>query len=246
MSGYSRTGFGRIVVLAALVAAANALSAAAGEAKIRVHFVQGGGHDWRRHFPILAEILKKTGDFEVTMSTDLDELKAENIQKHDVVLFYGSGNNFKTKEQEQGLVDFVRNGGAFAGIHSATDSFRRSEAYWEIVGGRFAGHGGGRFTVRILDHEHPITKGLADFEIQDETYRHRYHPKAQRHDLIRIDRGKEQQSMAWVRDYGQGRVFYTALGHGRAAWTNPHFQRLVVRGLYWAAGRTPKDPPPAE
>ena len=46
--------------------------------------------------------------------------------------------------------------------------------------------------------------------------------------------------MGWVQPYGKGRVFYTALGHGREAWTNPGFQRLVVRGIYWAVGRDPK------
>ncbi|KPK42154.1 MAG: hypothetical protein AMK72_14580 [Planctomycetes bacterium SM23_25] len=226
-----------VVVSAAVVSAEEAPAA-----KIRIFMLQGGGHDWKNHLPMLGEILTKTGDFEVTISDDMDQLKADNIRKYHVVLFYGSGLNFSDPAQEQGLCEFVRGGGAFAGIHSATDSFKKSDAYWELVGGRFSGHGGGKFTVRIEDKNHPITKGLQDFEIQDETYRHNYHPKAQRHDLIRIDRGQEQQSMAWVRDYGKGRVFYTSLGHGREAWANPHFQRLAVRGIYWAVKREPKDP----
>ena len=226
-----------------MAALALAPRAEAGE-KIKLHMVQGGGHNWKKHFPILADVLKKTGDFEITMSQDLDELRAENIRKYDVVLFYGSGNNFKDPAQEQGLCDFVRNGGAFAGIHSASDSFKKSDAYWELLGGRFAGHGGGKFKLVIDDKEHPVTKPMVDFEIQDETYRHRYHPKAEkelRH-LLHMDRGKEQQSMAWVRDYGKGRMFYTSLGHGTPAWTNPAFQRLATRGIYWAVGREPKDP----
>ena len=237
-----RKSIGGLVVVALVAAVGLASAGEAAKEKIKAHFVQGGGHDWKRHFPILAEILKKTGDFEITMSQDLDELKAENIKKYDVVLFYGSGNNFKSAEQEKGVCDFVRNGGACVGIHSATDSFKRSDPYWEMVGGRFSGHGGGKFMVRIMDKEHPITKGLEDFEIQDETYRHRYHKNFKLHSLVRMDRGKEQQSMGWSHAYGKGRVFYTSLGHGRQAWTNPHFQRLVVRGLYWAVGRDPKDP----
>ena len=233
------------LLMALAVVAVSAAVVSAEEApkpKIRIFMLQGGGHDWKNHLPILGEILTKTGDFEVTLSEDMNELKADNIKKYNVVLFYGSGQNFSDPAQEKGLCDFVRAGGAFAGIHSATDSFKKSDAYWEMVGGRFSGHGGGKFMVRIEDKNHPITKGLEDFEIQDETYRHKYHEKAKRHDLIRMDRGKEQQSMAWVRDYGKGRMFYTSLGHGREAWTNPHFQRLAVRGIYWAAGRDPKDP----
>jgi len=60
--------------------------------------------------------------------------------------------------------------------------------------------------------------------------------------LVRMNRESERQSMGWVQHYGKGRVFYTSLGHGREAWTNPHFQRLVARGIYWAIGAQPKDP----
>jgi type 1 glutamine amidotransferase len=106
-----------------------------------------------------------------------------------------------------------------------------------MVGGRFAGHGSGRFPVEIHDKEHPITKGLEDFEIQDETYRHNYHRNLCMRSLIRMNRGDERQSMGWVQPYGTGRLFYMSLGHGREAWTNPHFQRLAARGVYWAARR---------
>ncbi len=231
------------VALAAVTGIALFASAAgAPSAKTRVFMLQGGGHDWKNHLPILGEILTKTGDFEVTLSEDMNELKADNIKKYDVVLFYGSGQNFSDPAQEQGLCDFVRAGGAFAGIHSATDSFKKSDAYWEMVGGRFAGHGHGTYTVYIHDKDHPITKGLKDFEITDETYSHHYHKNLRMRSLTCMNRGNERQSMGWVRDYGKGRMFYTANGHGREAWTNPHWQRLVVRGIYWAAGKEPKDP----
>jgi len=230
--------------LAILVVAASlpAADAAAG-AKIKVLFFRGGGtHDWKGLSPILVEVLNKTGDFDVTLSENLDDLKADSIKRFDLVLVYCTGLHFTSPEQEQGLCDFVRNGGAYAGIHSATDSFKNSDAYWELVGGRFAGHGGGKFEVFIYDKEHEITRGMPDFEIQDETYSHNYHKNACMRCLVRMNRGNERQSMGWVQQYGKGRVFYTGLGHGKEAWTNPQFQRLVVRGLYWAAGRVPKDP----
>jgi type 1 glutamine amidotransferase len=177
----------------------------------------------------------------VTFSENLDDFK-ERIKQFDIIMQYTTGMK-PTKEQEDGLCDFIQNGGGYVGIHSATDSFKNCDRYWEMVGGRFAGHGGGKFTVYIYDHEHPITKGLKDFEIQDETYAHNYHRNAQMRSLTRMNRGNERQSMAWVSSYGKGRVFYTSNGHDRRAWENPHFQRLVVRGAYWAAGRKVKDPP---
>ena len=229
-------------VVVAAVALAGVPEARAA-AKIKVFMLQGGGHNWKAHLPILAGVLEKTGDFEVTMSRDLDELKPENIKKYDVVFFYGSRLNFTDPAQEKGLLEFVRNGGGFVGAHSASDSFKKSDGYWEMLGGRFAGHGHGKFTVTIDDPDHPITKGLGPFEITDESYRHRYYKGVKLHFLASMKERGETRPMAWVRDYGKGRVFYTANGHGRPAWTNPAWQRLVVRGIYWAAGREPKDPP---
>jgi type 1 glutamine amidotransferase len=230
-------------VLAVVAMAAGLLCASgASSGKIKVLFVRRGGHDWKGLSPLLVDVMHKTGDFEVTLSEDLNDFTAERIKAYDVAMYTGSGTNFTDANQEKGLCDFVRGGGGYVGIHSATDAFKKSDAYWELVGGRFAGHGGGKFKVYIHDHDHPVTKGLEDFEIQDETYRHRYHLNLVMRSLIRMDRGKERQSMGWVQPYGKGRVFYTSLGHGREAWANPHFQRLVVRGAYWAAGRKPKSP----
>ena len=230
--------------LAALaVSAAPGTSALAAEpdGKIKVLLFQTGGHDWRGFTEALGKMVAKSGDFDVTATADRDQLKAENIRPFDVVLFYGSGNNFSDPAQEKGLDAFVRNGGGMAGVH-ASDSFKKSDIYWQLIGGRFTGHGGGKFPVVIVDRKHPITQGIDDFEITDETYRNDIHKDAKLHSLVRMDRGQEQQSMACVQKIGKGRVFSTDLGHDGRAWVSPEFQRLVVRGLYWAAGRKPKDP----
>jgi type 1 glutamine amidotransferase len=224
-----------------MAAAAGAAPAEKAAEKTKVLLMGGRGHDWKGFHAILSEVLKKTGDFELTLSDKLDDLRADTIRKFDVVLFYGSGGNFTSPEQEQGLAGFVKAGGGLAGVH-ATDAFKKSDVYWKLMGGRFTGHGGGKFMVRIEDRKHPVTAPMQDFEISDETYRNQDHPEARLHSLARIDRGKEQQSMVWVQEHGKGRIFSTTLGHGTAAFKNPQFQRLVVRGLYWAAKRKPKDP----
>jgi type 1 glutamine amidotransferase len=211
--------------------------------KIKVLLLGGRGHDWKGFHESLAEVLAKTGDFELTLSSQLDDLKAEKIKNYRLVLFYGSGGDFTDPKQEQGLNEFVRTGGGLAGVH-ATDAFKKSDVYWRLMGGRFTTHGGGKFWMRIEDKKHQVTAPLADFEITDETYQNQFHPEFKLQSLGRMDRGQEQQSMVWHQDWDKGRIFNTTLGHDKAAWENPHFQRLVVRGLYWAAGRPPKDPPP--
>lgn len=227
--------------VAALVVCLGASAEAFGAEKIKVLLLGGRGHDWKGFHAAIAPVLERTGDFELTLSDRLDDLVAENIQKYDVVLFYGSGGNFTDPAQEKGLEQFVRGGGGLAGVH-ATDAFKKSDVYWFLLGGRFAKHGGGTFPMVILDKQHPVTRGMEDFQITDETYQNVIHPEAKLHDLARMDRGKETQSMVWVHEVDKGRVFNTTLGHGKPAFDNPHLQRLVVRGLYWAAGRDPKDP----
>ena len=229
---------------AAMAVLVGGLSAQGGE-KIKVLYLRGGGiHDWKTCTSILVPIFEKTGDFDITLTESLDDLNADNLKKFNLILFHTTSITFTNKDQETALCDFVRGGGGWAGIHSATDSFKNSDAYWEMVGGRFAGHGGGKYMVYVVDHEHPITKGLEDFEIQDETYSHTYHKNSVLRCLLRMNRGNERQCMGWVQDYGKGRVFYSGLGHGKEAWTNPAWQRFFVRGMYWAAGREPKDPQP--
>ncbi len=231
-----------LVVFAGVVLAAIALANDVASAeKIKVLLMGGRGHDWRGFHAVISEVLDKTGDFEVTLSDQLDDLKSQSIARYDIVLFYGSGGNFTDPAQEQGLGDFVQGGGGLAGVH-ATDAFKKSDLYWKLMGGGFTGHGGGKFMMRIEDKKHPITAPMEDFEISDETYRNKYHPDFQLQSLGRMDRGEEQQSMIWVQQYGQGRIFNTTLGHGKAAWANPSLQQLVVRGLYWTVGRDPKDP----
>ena len=218
------------------------LGTAATEGRIKVMFLRGGGvHDWKNNTPILKAVMDRTNDFEVTFTENLEDLR-ERIKNFDIIAVYTTGMEL-AKEQEKGLCDFIEKGGGFVGIHSASDSFKNADRYWEMVGGRFAGHGSGKYKVYIYDKEHPITKGLHDFEIQDETYSHNYHKNATMRCLTRMNRGNERQSMSWVSFYGEGRVFYTGNGHGREAWSNPHFQQLVIRAMYWAAGRKVKDPP---
>ena len=230
-----------VAVLSVAVWATGSDAAQAAQGKIKVLYIGHGGHDWKGFATLLGEVLDKTGDFEMTVAESLDELKAENLKGYDLVLFYGSGRNFTDPAQEQGLDKYVRGGGGLAGVH-ATDAFKKSDVYWHLMAGRFTTHGGGKFPVAIVDKKHPITAGIEDFEISDETYDNKFHEKAKIHSLVRCNRGREQQTMGWVQQVDKGRVFNTTLGHGKAAWVNPAFQRLVVRGLYWTAGRAPKDP----
>ena len=104
----------------------------------------------------------------------------------------------------------------------------------------------GPFTVEIADRAHPVTQGLNDFETNDELYTclvgdAPIHLLA--HAKSKVD-GKHHP-MAFVRDYGKGRVFLTTLGHDVQAFTNSSVPDLMRRGCAWAAGLTPVPSPAA-
>lgn len=197
---FQRTPFsilaGLALALAPFTAPGLCADAEAG-GKIKVLLVRNGGHDGKGFTAVITPVLEKTGDFEITPSDSRDDLKAENIKKYDVVMFYGSGGDFTDPAQEQGLAGFARNGGGVVGVH-ATDANKKSDLYWELLGGRFAGHGRAKYTAFICDPDHPITAGMQDFEVSDETYWHTFHRNASLRSLVRMNLGSERQSMAWV------------------------------------------------
>lgn len=207
------------------------------QGKIKVLFEVGGAqfHDPVKLPVMLKDVLEKTGDFEITITEDRDQFKAENINNYDLVMIYTTGGDL-TPEQEQGLVQFVENGKGLVGIHSATDSFKNSDAYWKMLGGRFTGHGSGTFPVKITGKSHVIVKGMDGFEITDETYMHDFHPESNL--IVLMRRADDGEAASWVQYYGKGRVFVTGLGHAEPAWSNPAFQQMILNALLWANGRT--------
>jgi type 1 glutamine amidotransferase len=229
-----------LVVLALVTAVGparpdTARHAAAERGRLRVlMFVGGCCHDMKNLPEMLKKNLEATGDFQVTITEDRAPLATLSRDKTDIALFYTQGGSL-TPEQEKGLTSFVASGGAYAGIHCASDSFSNSDAYWNLVGGRFTGHGSGTFTVHVTVPWHEVMRGVSDFEITDETYNHAFHKDAKI--LVLARRAKDSAPTVWVREYGKGRVFYTGLGHGKEAWENPAFQKIVLNGLYWAARR---------
>jgi type 1 glutamine amidotransferase len=242
---------------AAAVLAAAAPAPAADEGKpVRVLFVLGSPpfHDIRTLPPILDKVLDRVGGFKVTRleppadkppndPAHLAKLSQVKRADYDVLLFYTSG--YKLDEpQERAIEKFVEDGGGVVALHGASGSFGNSQVWNRLLGGKFAGHipGTHPMNVVITDAKHPITAGVGPFTIIDEEYKHRL-ADVDRH-VLACFRERPPQSdpkanmdIVWTREVGKGRVFYCALGHGKEAWENPAWQKLVVQGIRWAAGR---------
>ncbi len=98
----------------------------------------------------------------------------------------------------------------------------------------------GPFGVKIVDREHPITRGMDDFQADDELYVCLTGDKKM--NVLATARSKvtgKEYPMALVMSYGKGRVFNTPLGHDGKAVAMPGTAKLLQRGVLWAAGREP-------
>lgn len=196
------------------------------------------------------------GRLEVVATQDLGELTREKLKGYRGVVFYTTGELDIDKEA---LIDFVKAGGGFAGVHSATDTFYKYAPYGEMIGGYFDGHPWHeKVTIKVEDPKHPATAHLGQgFELTDEIYQFRDWDRskvsvllsldATKVDLTRkgVNRADRDFGLAWTDTFGKGRVFYTALGHREEVWADPRFLTHLVNGIAWTVGAAPPARPAA-
>ncbi|MDF1837073.1 MAG: ThuA domain-containing protein [Planctomycetota bacterium] len=192
--------------------------------------------------------------FSVEISRDVNGFTTEHLSTLDAVFFYTTGEVPISEEGRAALKAFVEGGGGFVGSHCATDTFYEWPWYGRMLGGYFDGHpwnSESTVTVKVEDKNHCSTEHLGDeFSITDEIYQHKdpYSRKKQ-HVLMGLDTEKSPMdvegihrtdgdfAISWTKRQGKGRVFYTALGHRADVWNDPRFQKHLVEGMIWAAGR---------
>jgi type 1 glutamine amidotransferase len=146
------------------------------------------------------------------------------------------------------LLDWVKSGKSFVGMHAATDTFKSSDAYCDLIGGHFAGHpwnAGGEHGFVVHEPQHRLTAMFPPrFRWKDEIYQYdlRLKPENLRV-LVSLDMPASTPKepwhvpVSWVRDYGKGRVFYTNFGHNDATWKDPMFQKHMLEGIAWSLSR---------
>jgi hypothetical protein len=95
---------------------------------------------------------------------------------------------------------------------------------------------GQRFHVHIADASNPVTNGLHDFDIEDETYNHYWiDPKV--HVLLTTDDATSERVIAWSHKYKRSRIVYIELGHGPSAYENMNYRTLVQQAIVWVGGK---------
>lgn len=196
-------------------------------------FAGGAIHDWKGCGAAILEALTPLERLDLTyVQDDLNVLVAPGLEPYDLLVFYHTVGEI-TEPQKNGLLNWVASGKGFVGVHSAADSFRGCPEYRAMVGGHFVTHPHYRqYQVSIKDDRHPITEGLVEFMVTDEQYITDWDPR--NHVLASALHKGEAMPVAWVKPWGEGRVFYLALGHNPDSCRDENFRLLLQRGAVWA------------
>jgi uncharacterized protein len=215
-----------------------------------LYFTHSAGY---RHevIPTSQAVLRELGEnshaFEITATEDVSAFTTENLRHYAAVMFFTTGELPMSDAQKAALLAFVRSGGAFIGVHSATDTFYQWPEYGKLIGGYFNEHPWRQeVTVDVADPGNPLVAFLApSFKVSDEIYQIRDFEAASSRVLLRLDpasvdlgaQNVHRQAygwpLAWTRSFGRGRVFYTALGHEEAVWRDPRYQRMLTNAILW-------------
>lgn len=200
---------------------------------------------------VLAHLGNDSGVFVPTFCRTTAEvvqlLSPSALAMTDGVLFANTTGNLGIPDLPA-FLSWIRTGHPFVATHSATDTYHDEPEYREMIGGEFETHGN-ETTVepRIEDRSHPSTSALpSPFRVFDEIYEFRRNPRGQVNVLLSLDRHPDDGHpeagqpgdfpLAWHRMYGNGRVFYTALGHREDVWNDTRFQQHLLGAIRWAFG----------
>jgi type 1 glutamine amidotransferase len=226
-----------------------------GQAAKRVLYVTASAGFRHGSIEVSREVMRviAPGQIQVTATEDVSLLTAAGLRDYDALFFFTSGELALTAQQKQDILEFVRSGHGFGGVHSATDTLYTWPDYGEMIGGVFDGHPWVQeASIDVEDATHPISRALApSWRLTEEFYQFRNFSRDRVRVLMTLDtrsvdlnapgvnRTDKDFALAWVRNYGSGRVFYTALGHFDETWKDARFQGMLRNALLWLTGVIP-------
>ena len=201
----------------------------------------------------------ETKAFSADFNDDPAFYTKENLAKYDALIFNNATHSQElfNKEQQEAILNYVKNGGGFIGIHSASDcgtSVGKSKKAWpeitEMIGGAFDGHPWthkGMYGIRNEDPKHPLVAPFEgkNFKISDEIYKYKDYKRENQRVLWTIDmlesykhkgRKDHDHAVLWVKEYGKGRVFFSALGHNESVFANAKILQVWLNGIQFAMG----------
>lgn len=215
--------------------------------KINVLIVTGGhGFEHKSFYDVFNSI--PTISYDSLMQPNANAfIASEQINRYDLVLFYDLFNEI-TPRQQEAYINLLKNGKAMIFLHHALVSYQNWPEFIKIVGGQYhtqpvvvkgdtlkaSYEHDVNIPVKIEDKNHPVTKGLSDFDIVDEVYGGvEILPSVK--PLLSTTHPKSMRYLAWVNRYGTSNVIYIQLGHGPSGYSNPNFRKLIRQAIEWSA-----------
>jgi len=207
----------------------------------------------------MTQLGQQTGLFEVHCTQDAAaDFTVDNLKNYDIVMFYTTGVLPISPEARDYFVNtwLKQKGHGFIGFHSATDTYRSGKNnkkqnekfrwYWEMIGGTFNGHpwgAGTTVTITVHDSEFPAMKPFGkQFQIRDEIYQYRNWQPEKVRVLMSLNMEKCNPKrpyhvpVAWCKQWGDGKIFYTNLGHNNSTWTDKRFLKSTEMAVRWMIG----------
>jgi type 1 glutamine amidotransferase len=187
-----------------------------------------------------------------------EKMSPAALKRYDAIIFANTTGDLPLPDP-QAFLDWIKSGKGFIGMHAATDTFPGFKPYTEMIGGHFLKHGA-QVEVDVInqDKECPSCRHLGDtWTVFDEIYIMKDFDRTKVHGLLTLnqhpnDRTPGDYPIAWRKDYGAGRVFYTSLGHREDIWdaewkdkngvrkNSPEvarqYQQHILGGIRWALG----------
>ena len=229
-----------------LVSAADTPATAPG--KIRL-LVITGGHPFEKE-PFF-KLFKDNPDvtFEAVEHPDAQaHFKAEAAKDYDVIVMY----DYNQKISEAAKADFLarlKEGKGLVVLHHAIVTYPDWPEYWKIIGAHYylaktningieKARSGYKhdmnFKVHVADPDHPVTKGVKDYELHDETYKW-FDVFEDCHPLLTTDEPESNKVIGWAKTYDGTRVVYLQSGHDHFAYENPNFQQILKQAIQWTS-----------
>ncbi len=206
---------------------------------------------------------EETGAFKVVVSDDLSNFEKGKIETFDAICFLNTTMDVfhsKSAEREKllqnNLLEYVKSGGGFIGIHAATDTFYKLPEYGVMLGGYFNGHPWRESSEVVIKVDeaalsNSIVSSVGDegLSFKEEIYQFKEPYDSKKLDmLLRLDTGKSDMKVSgikrtdgdfgvgWTKSYGKGKVFYCSLGHNEHIYWNPKVMSIYLNGIQWAMG----------
>jgi hypothetical protein len=218
--------------------------------KIRV-LVVTGGHDFEREpfFKMFKDNSELTFQA-VEHPQAYAQFKPGPAAQYDVIVLYDMVQDI-SPDSKQDFVNLLKQGKGLVALHHCLASYQKWPEYEQIIGGKYfldkrvengvekpgsTYQHDVRMKVRVADSSHPVTQGVTDFEILDETYGG-FGVQPDIRALLTTTEPTSSPTIGWAKTYEKARVVYMALGHDHAAYENPHFRKLLAQAIRWTAGK---------